>query len=519
MSGTAFHKDKIERVDGTRSSSRFMVLAIIVVAIALAMRLHTLSSRSLWTDEAYSHWFASLSWHDLWTKTPFYETHPPFYYSILKLGMGISGASEAGLRGWSVLASLVTVVILLAAPRLAGFGRQYDKVGLFAAVLLAVNQGNIEYAQQARPYAIETLFCTVMILASVIFLKRRVVDPREQGPLAGNWQVIWLLGVSSGISLWLHNTAAFIIFGNWIGLFVAVMLFSRFKLADVRTLVCALVIALLIWAPCVPIILQESQTVSTGFWAVISLKMITWPYTQAAGGKYVFLLSLVLIAIAWIAYGKARNPLSLYALLVLVVPVGSLFFISYVFRPVFVPRTFEWMAPAYVMLTALGILALRNPVLRNGALALAVLLCLVQDYAFYHTPTENLRDLYRDVVVNAKPGDIVLAYPNEAALGMVYYETRERKGVDTVALPAAFPAVGLSRPYFNTNKGVPTVVDADRGSLTTLVAGRGRVLLMEKDMEGANKDGGVVFDQLKKLRGAPVAVADYNNGLKLYTFR
>ena len=41
--------------------------------------------RPLWLDEAYSAWFSAQSWHVLWTDVPTYETHPPFYYSLLKL--------------------------------------------------------------------------------------------------------------------------------------------------------------------------------------------------------------------------------------------------------------------------------------------------------------------------------------------------------------------------------------------------------------------------------------------------
>ena len=53
-----------------------------------------------------------------------------------------------------------------------GLGSRCDRVGIVAALLLAVNQGNIEYAQQARPYAIQTLFVTAMILTSAIVLIR-----------------------------------------------------------------------------------------------------------------------------------------------------------------------------------------------------------------------------------------------------------------------------------------------------------------------------------------------------------
>jgi predicted membrane-bound mannosyltransferase len=55
-------------------------LAVALTLLALAVRLIGITLRPLWLDEAYSAWFSSRSWHELWTVVPTYETHPPFYY-------------------------------------------------------------------------------------------------------------------------------------------------------------------------------------------------------------------------------------------------------------------------------------------------------------------------------------------------------------------------------------------------------------------------------------------------------
>ena len=92
-------------------------LVIGLTLLAVAVRLVHIGSRPLWLDEAYSAWFASRSWHYLWTAVPTYEPHPPFYYSVLKLWEAIAGDSPVALRALSLLLSAATVPVVMAAAR------------------------------------------------------------------------------------------------------------------------------------------------------------------------------------------------------------------------------------------------------------------------------------------------------------------------------------------------------------------------------------------------------------------
>src|SRR3954468_1549371 len=90
-------------------------LAVLLVVVAVAVRVVVLGLRPFWLDEAYSAWFASRGWHELWTIVPTYEPHPPFYYSLLKLWRDLFGDSAVALRGLSVLLSVLTVPVVIAA--------------------------------------------------------------------------------------------------------------------------------------------------------------------------------------------------------------------------------------------------------------------------------------------------------------------------------------------------------------------------------------------------------------------
>ncbi|WP_322042737.1 hypothetical protein [Paraburkholderia sp. J67] len=493
-----------------RSIGGFLPAVVCVLALGLICRLPTLGSRSIWMDEAYSFWFASLSWTDLWTKTPFYETHPPFYYSLLKLWMSVAGSSEIGMRSLSVTASLATIGITAFAPRLIGFGKRYDRVGLLAGVLLALNAGNIEYAQQARPYALQTLSCTLMVLASATLLHRMLSTTRHTRTLPGEWPLCITAGLFAGITLWLHDTSPFIVLGNWLGLFAAIVVFSPYRRHDLAVSIKALAIGLVVWAPCVPIILIQSRTVQSAFWATISPKMLTWPLTLATGGKLAFFPVAVLFALGLRTLYRTRKGAAWYVLGMLFIPMTAVFAVSYLIKPVFVVRTFEWMAPPTLLLAALGVFAAgRAARLRILLIPLVIVLCLVQDRVYYTSGTEDLRGLVGYLASQRQPGDLIVVYPNELEVGLNYYARQLPQGLGVVALPAPYPAVGLQRPYLQSNRGVPAAVEADRAPLEQLVASHGRVWLIGA-WQGPNGKLDVVTDTLYRQRGLPESSVDFS---------
>ncbi|WP_144141263.1 glycosyltransferase family 39 protein [Paraburkholderia sp. BCC1884] len=502
--------DRVTRARASVKSVGWFVPAVgLVLVLAIAFRLPTLTGRSIWTDEAYSYWFSNLSWTALWTQTPFYETHAPFYYSLLKLWTAVLGSSEAGMRSLSVVASLATVALTGFAPRLLGLGKQGDRVGVVAALLLAINQGNIEYAQQARPYAIQTLFATAMILASAIMLKRLLIDERAAPKISA---VRWLYvsaGVFGGLTLWLHNTSPFIIFGNWIGIFGAILLFSANRRRDFTIAIQSLLIALLIWAPCVPITLIESKTVAGAFWATISPKMLTWPFTLAAGGKFAFVPAIIIAALAWKSLYQSNRALALYVASILFIPVAGLFTVSYLFKPVFVTRTFEWMAPVFLFVVAAGLfLPGRMQKLKFVLLPLLLVLCIGQDMAYYAAPTQDLRGAAQYLQANYRKGDLLMTYPNEVQVGLDYYLRDSANGMQTAPLPAKYPAVGWPRAYLQSNRGVPSVIESDRPQIARLLASHKRVWFVG-ELTKQEDNMSIVASELYRAHDAAVSSAAF----------
>jgi hypothetical protein len=85
----------------------------------------------------------------------------------------------------------------------------------------------------------------------------------------------------------------------------------------------------------------------------------------------------------------------------------------------------------------------------------------------------------------AKPNDLVLAFPNEVQMPVTYYM---KGGLAVTYLPAPFPALGLARRYTG-NAGAPNIAPADAARLRALLPGHPRVWLIERRADLYDPDG------------------------------
>ncbi len=135
------------------------LLPILILLIAAALRLHFLGHQSLWNDEGNSLRLAQRP-VDALVQAAAEDIHPPGYYLVLKAWHTLTGDSEFALRALSAFAGLLTVACVYAlGKRLFSPG-----VGLIAAGLLAINSFNVYYSQEARMYAVLTLFAAASML-------------------------------------------------------------------------------------------------------------------------------------------------------------------------------------------------------------------------------------------------------------------------------------------------------------------------------------------------------------------
>jgi 4-amino-4-deoxy-L-arabinose transferase-like glycosyltransferase len=135
----------------SKGSRRYLVLWVLIL-VALGLRLVQLTFQPLWWDEGWSLYFASANIGTLLERTAV-DIHPPLYYLLLHLWIGLFGSSVVAVRLLSVLIGVATVPLIY----LAGRWLMGEWGGLVAAFLLAISPFHIYYSQEVRMYGLVTL--------------------------------------------------------------------------------------------------------------------------------------------------------------------------------------------------------------------------------------------------------------------------------------------------------------------------------------------------------------------------
>lgn len=455
---------------GTRLKWRVtpLHLAVLLTFLAVAVRLIGISMRPLWLDEAYSAWFSGRSWHELWTVVPTYETHPPFYYSLLKLWRMGFGGSAVSLRLPSVLLGAATVpIVMLAArqiERLRPSGRPLPLMGV-AGFLAACGPTLVEHGQEARPYAPMSFAYAVAVLG-LLKLFGEFADGEP-----GSWRNWLVLALGSELTLWSH--ALGVVYAACIALALLPSWLKKPmpKQRVSRGLITAVVI-LALYLPCLWLIAGRARDWGSGWisWKpemlLTLLSIYGVPVEVLTIGSAVAALILFLLAKRAIAAGFAERGWNAERALLLLwwgVPLTTAL-VSALFVPVFLPRTLTaTLVPFYLAVAA----ALARTESSKERLALTAALAATlfpATIAMALRPaTEPWDQVDAYLQRNVRPGDIVWLYPNDSALPLRAAGPRStyvRHGI-----PAEYPALGVAAPRHAGSPAVPSVTSASMRQL------------------------------------------------------
>ena len=421
-----------------------MHLVLGLIVLAAAVRVVGLGARPLWLDEGYSVYAVERSWHDLWTIVPSYETHPPFYYSVLKLWSTLFGTSAVAVRSLSVLFSVATVPVVIAAAlereKQDPSERPLLRAGI-AGLLAACSPMLVYLDQQARPYALMVLAYSVAILGLLKLLR----EFRAGG--AGSIASWALLTAGTVLTLWSHNLGILYAFCLAVALAPAWLTGPTNPSRIIRGLVAALAI-LLLYAPCLIITARQVGSWGTSWltWEPSKLLELVPFYSipveaLTLGSAVAALIMLLLIkrAIQHDAAGSGwTSGRALLALwwgpTILAVTISALYI------PVFLARTLAaTLVPAYL---ALGGVVARTPSPRERmflAAALSIILVPTAVQTALQPAPEKWDQVAAYLGHAVQSNDEVWIYPNDSILALgkaapaAAYRIRQ--------LPAAFPAV------------------------------------------------------------------------------
>ncbi|MBC7815108.1 MAG: glycosyltransferase family 39 protein, partial [Burkholderiales bacterium] len=363
---------QVHRSTLTRTSA--ILLAALALLAAFWISSYHLERESLWYDEAWSMWAVR---GDRLTDTLTRvreDVHPPLYFLLLDgwtLPM-VAGESAYAVRLLSTLFGMIGLAATYAVGK-----RLFDRrTALTALILLATASFFVYYNREVRMYSL------VLALAALsTWLYLRWLDTPAGAP---TWRRGLIYGLCMAALLYTHYDGALVIVSHILHLIVVNVLEARTRAQHVAPLhkrilrlVLPYVMALILFAPYVPIILQQFRSNPNGplaapvptDWGTVAA--LIYIYTST----YWWLMLLPFILGGAIFALRRNGRAALLLLLWLVVTPAVLLAINLWFVPIFQIRYTLAALPAGALIVAYG---LRYVKWRPVALALLMCIATVQ---------------------------------------------------------------------------------------------------------------------------------------------
>jgi Dolichyl-phosphate-mannose-protein mannosyltransferase/RTX calcium-binding nonapeptide repeat (4 copies) len=421
-----------------------------ITALALFLRLHLLGQNSFWGDELASVRRAQLDWQSFWELISGAPAMT-LYYVVLRFWI-LLGDSEFTVRILSVIPAVVTLPLIY----LLGKHLFDAKIGVIAALLLAVNAFHIQYSQEARSYSLLVFLVTL----SSLFLIRAI-----ERPLSGvNW---------AGYI----GTIALAVFAHPFALLVGVAQVSSLVFLPRQKVPWGKLLAsgILIGVALLPILANVVGDLVDPEAAIDSQALAWVPETSlyeiynfateltGQGGALLLILYLIPVLIAGItalrtwASTRASFESWKYALLLtwLFLPIIITLAYSFLIAPALVPRYLIISLPPLLILTAAGVWQIyRSLSVRHGPLGMSILLVSgvlaaglvalsVRGISAYYTDfvKEDWRGAAALIMSEWQPGDGILFYVPSTERMIQHYFERAQPGAPKIRslVPNGYP--------------------------------------------------------------------------------
>jgi 4-amino-4-deoxy-L-arabinose transferase-like glycosyltransferase len=417
---TAATLDRPEpRVRTATATTATRVVLLVTLLGAFAWRMHALGFQSLWRDEVDAVHFALRPVRETAAMFTQMAQNGPLYFLSLRPWLLLVGSGEVALRLPSAAAGTLAVALLwqVARPLLAPRRR----AALLAVALLAINPYQLWYSQEGKMYAAASALALAATWAWLRGVERGGWKP---------WLAYWLLVT---LAIYFHLLLVLIVPLHALWFLLAWPQSRRrwrgYGLALAGLMLPYLPLALWQWD-----MLMAPQPV-TGFrYVPLSEMLKTLALNHARG--FLPTESLLLIApvlflaaagmlLGWAELDPGRARLiSLYILagwrrhLMIVawlwLPLLVIWLLS-LRQPIYTDRYVLWVAPALMLLIALGAQVVRSNLGRAG-LPVAALLCLYVAglwlAAGWHQKTTvikyDLRAAVRTISTQRDPADLLI---------------------------------------------------------------------------------------------------------------
>jgi 4-amino-4-deoxy-L-arabinose transferase-like glycosyltransferase len=398
---------------------------VLITVAAFAWRMYRLTYQSPWRDEVDAIFLAVRPLSETLSMFISPAQNGPLYFLVLRAWLSLAGASYFALRYLSVLAGVLSIVILWQVARrlLPGDGQAgLSNIPLLATLLFAFNPYQVWYGQEGKMY---TLVMCLTLLAAWSWL--------EAIRHGGGRRWLRYFAITS-ISIYTHLMTALMIPLHIVWFLIA-WPHSRRQWKGYLAALAGLTL------PYLPLVWWQwhyltSPSYNSGFRFVPLGEMIRSLLLGYSRGLLptqtlywlvpIFFLLLVGALMGGSGASVQQDPtnsspvflssVQRWAILLswLVAPVALIFGVS-LLKPVYVDRYVIWIMPAFVMLLAMGIHIVRQNSgrwARPMVVALIVYvmaLWLIMGWRQVHSPIKTqLREAVGFVAERRQPGELLI---------------------------------------------------------------------------------------------------------------
>lgn len=207
-------------------SRRPAIFIAALCAIYIAVRLWRLTDSCLWFDEIFSVHAAEHPWGSIFWFVAQDLIHPPLFYVLLKLWIGIGGESLLWLRLFPVLFSIAALIPFI---NLCRELKVKTSTTILALSFFAVSGSLIKYAQEVRMYSL--LLC--LSLFSIWLFARFFYRGKN----------IWILTLVNVLLVYTHYFGWFVVMGE----IAVIAILQRIKIRHVLIMFSIALIAYVPW--------------------------------------------------------------------------------------------------------------------------------------------------------------------------------------------------------------------------------------------------------------------------------
>lgn len=403
----------------TFGDQRVAVYAMLFLTLLICVTLDTihLGRASLWSDEVFSRYYYQVFGPGfVFSEGLRVEPTPPTYYVLLQWWMRLFGDSEAALRSLSVACNVAALpLVFLLSRQLTG-----RREALVAALLFALSPIGLNFAQEARVYAMTLPPAALVLLAVAAYLR----NPRSRTAA-----VAYVFGAT--LCLYLHVTLLLMVASC--ALVVTLMLMARRSVAGRSAVLRWMMlnaIVLVLALPYLVHVVGASQSGGLDWIGPLKLRDVVSSVAVVTDGLLTpfpwpsaFIATTLLSVLA--ASLLVHRPTADTAAVLVFIPgvfLAELILVSLV-RPILLPRVLCWTSiPLCVLIGRQLLCAGRLRFVLAVAVVAAFGTGLVAQETARNANKEPWREMFAQLGSQLSQADLVVLSPRFNPLVVKYYD-------------------------------------------------------------------------------------------------